>query len=467
MECNRMKLPLFDDFWIDFRVGTVRRWYAPEPFSLCPAGPYSSLIYDRERGVYRVYYETLMELGKDGPRYLKAQESTDLIHFSPLLTLDGSDVLYDGESGVHGCSVLYDEYEKDPKRRYKLCGMTRMGRKGLPKEVELAFSADGITWENDHRYLIHPFTSDTRNSIFYNPYDDEYTLLHRSAHVDRRISVKSSKDLIRWTEPRIILHPGASYNDGFTAMHHYAMGVRFMDGIFYGLVWRYNTCLYGEDYTRMFGYMEPELFYSYDGKEFLSTTGKPLMERPYPPEPGCAGLAPQDLCESRDGKEYYIICSGAVFVHGTQDSNKERADALRGKTVKKGSPIYKIRRDGFCGIESVGMGGKVVTKPIQLIKDDLCFNIRANYGFVRFGLMNRAGEFLEGFSFDDCIPFSYGDDTDVVPMWKEHKLFEVLGQQVRVAVELNTAILHCISGTARPHIRQAQKSFAQPWGIEY
>ena len=46
-----MKLPLFDDFWIDFRVNTVRRWFAPELHAVVQAGPYSSLLYDPERKV--------------------------------------------------------------------------------------------------------------------------------------------------------------------------------------------------------------------------------------------------------------------------------------------------------------------------------------------------------------------------------------------------------------------------------
>lgn len=81
--------------------------------------------------------------------------------------------------------------------------------------------------------------------------------------------------------------------------------------------------------------------------------------------------------------------------------------------------------------------------------------------------METNGTFLEGFSFDDCIPFELGDELDVKPQWKEHKLSEVLNRQLRIAVELNGAILHCISATARPHIRQQQKSFAEPKGIAY
>lgn len=467
MENCRMKLPLFDDFWIDFRFNTKRRWFAPELYASCPGGAYTSLLFDSERQVYRMYYEVLIDPALDACRALKLVESTDMKNWTQVLADDGSDTIFQGGAGIHGSSVLYDPFDPDPSRRYKLCGMTRMDRKGKPKEVEITFSADGVHWEDRHDVIAHPYTSDTLNKLTYNPLKQEYILTLRSAHVDRRISIKTSKDLKTWTEPRVILHPGSNYSDGVINMHHYAMSTSYQDGIFYGLLWRYNTSLYDMEFTRMSGYMEPELVYSYDGQEFLYTSGKPLMERPIPPNPGCAGLAPQDMCISADGKSYYIVCSAGVRPHGIQEQNYQRSQELAERNINAAKLIYKIRRDGFCGIEGVCYGSKVITKPISFLKDDLSFNINAACGTVRFALMHKFGEFIEGFSFDDCIPFEYGDSLDVRPQWKERQLSEMLGQQVRVAIELNGAILHCISGTARPHMRQAQKSFADPQGIGY
>jgi len=467
MENNRMKLPLFDDFWIDFQYNVKRRWFAPELYATCDTpGAYSSLIYDPERQVYRLYYEMLIDPALDACRALKLAESTDMKTWTQVLADDGTDVIFVSGEGIHGCSVLYDPFDPDPSRRYKLCGMTRMERKGLPKEVEILFSADGIHWEDRHDVIAHPYTSDTLNKLFYNPLRDEYTLTMRSAHVDRRISIKSSKDLKEWTHPHIILHPGSNYCDGVTNMHHYAMSASYQDGIFYGLVWRYNTSLYSMDFTRMDGYMEPELVYSYDGQEFLYTSGKPLMERPLPPNPGCMSMAPQDMCIGADGKNYYILCTAGVKPHGTQEQNVIRAQQLKDRGIESAKLIYKIRRDGFCGLEGICYGSKIITKPISLIKDDLTFNINAACGTVRFALLEKYGEPIEGFTFDDCIPFQFDDQLDVRPQWKEHDLSEVLERQLRVAVELNGAILHCISGTARPHMRQAQKSFADPIGSE-
>ena len=465
---NRVTLPLFDDYFIDFRPGTRRRWFKPEPYALVPSGAYSSMLSDPERGLYRVYYETLRDYGIDGPRDLRLVEGTDPADMHPVEGEYGENIVFDGAGGLHGASVLYDPLDPDPARRYKLCAMTRMaplresGARHTP--VVMSFSADGYHWEHHPEMVVHPYTSDARNTLFYNPVTRNYTLLFRSAYVDRRISIKTSPDLVNWTEPRVILHPGAVYNTDDTQIQHYSMTAGWYDGIFYGMVWRYNVGLMDMDFYKMFGYMEPELVYSYDGVDFTYTSGKTLIERPYPPTPGCMGLSPMDICPSVDGQWYYILCNGSVFTHGSSENNKKMHDALNGR-VQMGSPIYRIRRDGFCGLEAVGYNARIVTKGIELLKDDLSFNLRAECGWARFAILDQSGEPLPGFSFDDCVPFEFDGGVDVRPVWKEKKLAEALGRKVRIAVELNSCILHAIKATARPFIAQRQAGFGAPYGI--
>jgi len=464
MNENRMKLTFFDEYWIDFRPGTIRRWYKPELINVVyGTGVYGGLVYDSERKKYRLFHETLIKMCEDGPRLLKMVESDDMINWTTVTNDEGGDVLFDGDGGVHGSSVLYDPYDPDPNRRYKFCGMTRMA-KPIQHPVNLAFSPDGIHWENRPDLVAHPHTSDAHNKLFYNPCSGEFNLLHRSAFVDRRVSLRSSKDLTNWTEPRVLLHPAGTYNKLFTGIQHYSMTVGWFDGLFYGFVWRYNTSLYDMDFSKMFGYMETELVYSYDGKEFLYTTMEPVVDRPNAPTPGWAGLSPTDMCESVDGKHYFLMCSGAMFVHGSEATNQYYHDQLTERGLKGGQVVFKIRKDGFCGLESVGKG-MVVTKNLDLLKDDLYFNLRADCGFARFGIMDPSGEYLEGFGLNDCIPFEFNEDVAVRPQWKEHKLEEILNRQIRIAVELNGAVLHSISATARPHICQVQKSFSDPQGI--
>ncbi|NLZ70443.1 MAG: hypothetical protein GX907_03825 [Clostridiaceae bacterium] len=468
---NRVKLNFFDDYFIDFRPGTLRRWYTPEFHALAPAGAYSSLCYDPRIGKYRVFYERPIKVGNDGPRLLCLAESTDMKEFVPVYTDKGEDFIFDGEGGVHGASVILDEYEPDPARRYKFCGMTRMGTKPAKGHanypVVLAFSPDGINWEHRPDLVVHPYTSDTGNNLFYNPCTEEYNLLYRSAYVDRRVSVRTSKDLRNWSEPRMILHPGANYNNDCWQTQYYGMTVQWCDGIFYGLLWRYRTSLQDRDFSKMFGVIEPELVYSYDGSVFYQTGNeRPLVERPPAPNPGWAGLSVQDMCLSADGRDYYILFGGSMYVHGTSENNQIMHDILKAAGITGGSPVYRIGKDRFCGLESVGNGGLVITKSLELMEEDLALNYNAACGSVRCALMDARGEFLEGFSFDDCVPLEFSDSVQAKPVWRGAELSSVLNRRLRIAVELNGATLHAIEATARPHIRQRQKSFSDPKGID-
>lgn len=466
MSTNRMKLTFFDDYWVDFRPGTTRRWFSPEYLSkpVSHLG-YSSVIFDPELKKYRIFYEAGYDPNDERFRCLKLVESVDMVHFEPVLNDDGSDVIFHGDGGLHGASVMYDAFDPDPARRYKFCGMTGYVAGKKDNTVNIAFSPDGIHWENHPELIANQHKSDTLNKLFYNPYTNEYNLLHRAAYVDRRIMIRTSKDLKNWSDPRVIMHPSFMYNDNCNEVQHYAMSAGWFDGIFYGLLWRFTTDLHDMEYTKMFGVMDAELAYSYDGQEFLYTSGSPVVERPMAPTPGWAGLAPEDMCESIDGKFYYILLGAYSFVHGTIESNKYYRERLREQGLSNAMLIYKIRKDGFCGLQSVGPGGKVITKSMELLKDDLSFNIRAECGSARFGLMTVKGEYLEGFSLDDCVPFEFNEDVEVRPQWKNKTLADALNQQVRIVVELNSATLHAMSATARPYIRMRQVSFANPQGI--
>ncbi len=185
------------------------------------------------------------------------------------------------------------------------------------------------------------------------------------------------------------------------------------------------------------------------------------MPRPDAPFPGCLGLSPNDICESEDKQSYFILCTGNVFCHGTFESNELLSKLAAKKQIKRGTPIYKIRKDGFCGLESVGAGGEVVTKPIALKSADAFLNVNAACGYVRYGIRKKNGDFLEGFSYEDCEPVEFSDEVSFKAKWRRD-VKEILDKQVRISVELNSAVIYSITADAVPYIAQKQKSFADP-----
>lgn len=462
MKSGQIKLPLFDDFWIEHRSNnTVRRWFKPEKFFSVPVGSFSSFIFDIERKKYRIYYEEKTDMFNELQHVLKCYESADLKHWAPL-TKGESDVLYDGEKGLYGCSVYYDKYEPDAEKRYKLCGMMNTGSydpdKGNWIGVSLAYSKDGIQFTRDKESVVCLQNSITLNKLIYNPKEKKYMVFHRADNGDKRISVTESSDLINWSSPKTLFQTVMGTNE----IQHYSLTADYFSGVFYGLLNRFTVSGAETDYVKQFGYMEPELVYSYDGNQYYYTTEKPLVERPYAPETGCCGLEPFDITESSNHKEYYFICKGYNYIYGSDTSNAMYQMNNQKKGIKEESVIYHIRKDGFAGIESVGNGGMIITKPLCLVDDSLSFNIRANCGMVRFGIMDVNAKYLEGYSLDDCKPYSYSDGIDVKPSWNQKTLKELIGKRIRIAIELNSAILHCITMNAKPYLDNLQSSLSDP-----
>lgn len=466
------KLCLFDDFWLDFRTGTVRRWYEPAMIGsyydpTFEASAAANVLYDPASQEYRIIYYATEDSGQDEKRMCCMASTQDFKTFQPVSIRNSGPenrrhVIHDGSDGVSIECVTLDRAEPDDQKRYKCTGLHMPDGISDYSAIRMvaATSPDAIHWEIDTAHPAHPTTSDADNNIIYNPVTQEYMLFFRAAYVDRRICCKTSKDLITWSDAVVTVHPGATYNNEAHEIEFYGMVPTYSDGIFYAMMQIFHTSLTDMDFSKMWGYVETELYYSYDGYHYMPTSGRPLVPRPVAPEFGCTQLYLMHLCESADGRDYIVSGSGAKIIHGTAEYNKRFSDQFQGKAF--GTVFYQIRKDGFCGIEGMGIGAKVITKTLQLMGPEIFVNTNAACGEVRYGLMKKSGEFYPGFSFDDCVPFALDDSIQHLLTWKQANPTELVGSQVRIALELNGATLHAITFTGRPCIRRPQASFADP-----
>jgi hypothetical protein len=477
-ENNRVKLCFFDDFWLKYKSGTMRRWFAPQYYShfcdpafggICAC----SLIPDEESGKYRLYYNGFDPI-QESNCFTALSESSDLQSFEPVKIRQGNSdspahaiTIMDrgADAAEHGMRTfpIYDRFESDPSRRYKLMCHHLKNRQGEKShDLQVAFSADGLHWELQHDMVALRHDSDAVNKLCYNPHTAEYGLIHRASHVDRRIALMTTEDFKTWSDSKIILHPGPKFNNDDAITELYGMTAAWYDGVFLGITVPYHMKFSETLHTPINGYMESELVYSYDGEHFMDTTSRPLVERPSPPLQGCAQTALVDICESFDGTEY-ILTARAFNVHHST-AQPEMIKLQNGRAF--GAAFYKIRKDGFCGLEGMGAGapGLVLTRRMLLLEDDLTFNVNASCGVARFAIMEPGNPsdpdkrglqpgshivFRDGFSFDDCVPFAGSDSVDVVPRWQEHTLQELVGKRVYVAIKLKCAILHAMTGTVR------------------
>ena len=434
------KLCFFDDFFVAARPGVKRRYFQAkklgnfeDPDALFQL--YTSFFYDDRVNKYRLYYEKpLPQYNDTEVRTLMLAEGDSVEDF-----IAGNVTITQVEGispeGVHGCGVFYNKEAKDDSHRYILCSNTHNVRRDGNMYFMMT-SSDGINFGN----LTHPnkVFNDSYCGMYYNPHNETYFCIRRPSTLDRRIATMRSKDLENWTTPEVILHP-MPYKD--MGMQYYSMGVNYVDGVFYALVWRYMTDLGQVNLVGMDGYMEVDLFYSYDGIHFVPTGLSPVAERPLPPDYGCKQLGLLNTCN--DGNRTILCGIAARTPHAlnTPLSNHKQ------KTFA--TAFYGIRKDGFCALEGFGMNSFVYTKGFLCEGGQLRVNYDARIGTLTAAVTDWSGKPLEGFSFEDCIPLT-GESTDQVITWKNADLSSLAGQKIFIAFRLNSALLYTVSFEGRP-----------------
>lgn len=476
----KTNLSFFDDFWLDYKINIRRRWYTPQfvgtyKDDAFPAGVYPSLAWCPEVNKYRLWYEALPNLTVDAVRYLAVAESSDGAKWEPVKVQNKADeicaryenICYSGNGGVHGTAVYRDEYEKNPQWRYKAVGMTRtskMVKHNYGKmPLIISTSPDGISWTEHSNLQVYPYTSDAYNCIYFNPVSEEYNVILRAGFVDRRICLVKSKDLKNWSKPKLIVHPGAEYDEGTFSVQLYSMSSHWNNGMFLGLMWRFHTSMVDEDLGKMNGFMDTELMYSYDGEYWMHTTRKPLVERSQSPGYGFNQLNFSSLVETKEKDRWLLVAFASRMPH-LHARDYPRIEKRLGNNLTR-FHFYSIRKDGFCGLETCGSDGKIITKAFQLLKPDLTLNVAAETGVVRAAILDGSGQPYEGFSYDDCEPISC-DSTAVTPRWKERNLSELVGKRFRLGIQMDSAILYSISATIRPYIVCLQKSISDPLQLD-
>ena len=473
------KIPLFDDYWIDFKKNVIRRWYQPKLLSEYRDpnfnGCYQSACWSPEQGKYLLWHEYLVDPKDDEYRYLAVAASDDGYTWKELNVCGEPDpankvfpnTVYKGNPGLHGTHVTYDPYDPDPDRRYKLMGGNHAQNYrdfGIENSaVYVTFSPDGIHWKEAEECRVHPNTSDTLNCLYYNPVTKEYNAIIRASYVERRIGQTTSKDLIHWTRPKVIIHPGAEFNDDAYATQLYGMSVKWMGGYFLGCLWRYYTSCADFDFSKMRGFQDTELMYSYDGEHWMHTSGRALVERPCMPEIGASSLLISAMYENKEDTKLFLVASGTCTMHSSMEEHQKRKKVDR---PSQGVLTYEIRKDGFCGLEANTTDGLIVTKSFELMEPELYINANATFGTVRFSIIDHRGNTYEGFDFDDCVPL-VEDEIRHALTFKEHSLDELVGKRIRLSIRMDGAVLHCIEGAIRPWIRYPQVSINDPVQVTY
>lgn len=450
----KAKLCFFDDYYVAARPNTERRIFAPQKRGEFHDGDallqlYTSFFYDPYVKKYRLYYEAPIPGTGTEIRMLKLAEADcidDIISGkAEISVISGVDDVH----GIHGAAVTYNP-DADPAHRYIFVGNAHADDRKLRNFVR-AFSSDGKSfYDVAPIFPDEPDYKDTYNSVCYNPYKKEYVVTTRIATVDRRVAVIYSKDGTQWSRPQVRMHPLSKGNMG---EQHYALGVSHLDGLFYGILWRFITDLDQPDFTDMGGVMENDLLYSYDGDCFITTDCSPVCKRPPVPEYGCKQLWLLNM--EREDDKYVLVGGASRIAHGA---------SYNGENDKFASTVlYDIRKEGFCALEGNGADSIVYLKPIYFEGGDITVNADASSGKLSVAIIEANGKPIEGFGFEDCISMENENSVERKISFKNSDIESLKGRRVRIALRLDGARLYSIGFEGRPFIhKRPQYSFNDP-----
>tara|TARA_A100001037_G_C15151953_1_gene639884 strand:+ start:2175 stop:3572 length:1398 start_codon:yes stop_codon:yes gene_type:complete len=275
----------------------------------------------------------------------------------------------------------------------------------------LAYSKDGISWQDGPQYPVIPGHAD----VGWFMYDDTDTIfrgivksyLNIRGYSRRSVLWTESKDALEWTLPKPAIIPD-QIDDSW------AEGNPERFSQFYGMpIFRYNSIILGfvEDFRTTDGHRSrdgftyPQLVSSRDGRKWERVGDRsPIIEL------GQAGhwdwgsitIGNSIIIEKEEIKAYY---TGRNDTHAHTTINNE--------PVKGAIGVAKWPIDRFVGLKSQEFGFLELNELIP--KNRLHINANANKGYIQIGLYNQEKE-IEGFGIEDCLKIT-SDSLDHIIKW--------------------------------------------------
>ena len=104
--------------------------------------------------------------------------------------------------------------------------------------------------------------------------------------------------------------------------------------------------------------------------------------------------------------------------------------------------LVKFRKEGFVSIraDERGLESYVVTRPLRWPGGELAINADASDGYVKVAATDAFRRPYEGFTFEDCVPFT-GDAVRHGVAWKDARMSALEGNVVRLEFAFKRADL--------------------------
>jgi len=387
---------------------------------------WGSVLYDRQKGEFRIWYEVHRRGGKLGKEmFLCYAFSEDGVHWhKPELGLfeyggskENNIVFIPPDMRFDSPTVLDDPSERDPEKRYKLFYHTS----GLsPRGIYMAHSGDGIHWNPVNDVLVK---AGDRNTAYYDTKLKKYRVITRiPGRGIRTCGLWESDDCERWEFVKELLAPDEKDPE---------------DTQLYGMVYfNYESLFLG--YLEMFYIpkrkLNAQLIYSTDGYDFFrACERKTFLD--WGPEGSWdrAWVFPSHNPPIRIGDELYIFYQGRETLHWS-----------RGPYGVVGSiALSFLRPDGFASLDALDDEGEVLTRALIFEGSTLHINAKAKPGYVAAEFLDEEGQAITGFDRDSCLPMASEDSLDHTIQWKGGgELSALAGRPVRLKFYMRRAKLY-------------------------
>ena len=461
-------LLFFDDWLIQDRRGLDRRWAVAEPWPghepACDPLLDSSFCHpivhrDHETGGWRMWASGSTDRSRGDENFgVFLYSSDDGIEWTPvpcdppvdrLATPTVAHAVFSGEYSGVGSAVFRDEHEPDPARRYKVAYSEVAGAHLLDPDVnKIAVSPDGIHWTIDHDAVWRGHVTDTFYSILFNPYTGKYQFTARPIRGDRRVALYQTPDWKTFTRPDVVLHPDP---DDPPCVEFYGMPQFFYEGYFVGFLWKMHGAI--DDYNlslRMKGRVDSELTYSINGTHWNRTCRGPFL-----PDMGLGRhdfLSEYPACLVADQEGWLRIYSRACV--GEHDERMSTGEACSFLTV------YRLRRDGFCALETHSERGSVTLRPLVAHSGPNTVNATVSRrGSIRAELRRVPDHTpIPGYELGNSVPL-HGDGHEMPLRWKTRDTIDPFrGEPFRLVLEMDQARLYAV----RVHADHLIAAVAQP-----
>lgn len=447
----------FDDQKLFVRKNLERRYGVPELIadSVYHDGHSSTdwrtgYVFKTADGKYRMIYQ-----GKDiadKKQHCFIAVSDDGIHFEPEDVTDCVDVPERVASNELLCltngeiaDIIEDPYNT-PKERYKmlLChveGETMTVHGNLMTSPDLLHweMVEGVEWNGG----AEPITG-----VFYNTQRECFTLILRPDWGVRRIGYVETRDWRTYTPYTWCLQV-----DSLDAPLSELYG---MPSVPYGGIYLGFPLLYSgfaqELRTKYYGgLIQAELAYSLDGHHWQRSLRTPFITGMDAQNEAVFGyknpmLWPSSFREDENG-DMLIYASVSGKEHGPAFENSDMGRIA----------VWRVRKNGVIALSTVDENteGVLATRENIWQGGELHINLQAKHATVaiyecRGDELLSATHLLEGYTHEDCVPFT-GDSTDWVPTFKNGKTLDALaGKTLVLEVRLVNGSLYSISGDCIP-----------------